>query len=79
MWQDVILTIGSFLFSVALIPTIQGPVKPPLRTSLVTGLTLVVFAICYVTLGLYLAALSGALTAGAWLLLAWQRISLKGN
>ena len=76
-WQDVILTAGSIVFLLALIPTIVGPSKPAASTSAITGSVLLLFALTYLTLGLYLSAVTTSLTGAAWLLVLAQ--TLRGN
>jgi hypothetical protein len=74
MWQDWIFSIGSWIFVAALIPAIRGTEKPPLSTSIVTGTVLVVFALTYFSLHLWIAATSTAITSACWLVLAYQRL-----
>lgn len=72
-WQDWIFSVGTWIFVVALIPTIRGKQKPELSTSIVTGSILAVFVITYLSLNLWLSALSNVLTSGSWFLLAYQK------
>lgn len=76
-WQDVVLTLGSVIFLVALIPTIVGSAKPAPLTSLSTGTVLVVFAITYATLDLRFASVVTGATGLAWFFILWQ--SLRPN
>ena len=73
IWQDVVLMIGGFVFSIALIPSIRGKQKPAKSSCLLTGSALTVYSIVYFTLGLWLACVSGVLTALAWWILLFQR------
>ena len=73
IWQDVILMVGGFGFALALIPAVRAKNKPPRLTCLATGCLLLAFVVCYATLGLWLAAQSGALTALLWFVLLLQR------
>lgn len=68
-WQDLIFTAGSVVFILALIPTLRAPEnqKPRASTSLITGLTLVVFSATYLTLSLYLSSMTTMITALIWL------------
>ncbi len=77
MWQDYILAVGAFLFSLALIPTIRSKQKPALTTSVLTSAVLWVFAITYATLELWLATVAQILGAGLWGFLAVQTVRLK--
>ncbi len=72
-WQDLIFSVGSWIFIVSLIPTIRGKQKPELSTSVVTTIVLVFFAISYLTLGLLLSALATLGTATCWGILVYQR------
>ena len=76
-WQDIVFTVGSFIFAVALIPTIRAKEKPPALTSAVTFLVLVAFVVCYKSLGYYVSMASGMLTAICWLILYLQKVVKK--
>ncbi len=71
-WQDIVLMVGGFFFAVSLIPAVISSNKPPVATSLPTGMVLIIFVIVYTTLHLWLAALSVGLTGLIWLILAFQ-------
>lgn len=73
IWQDVALMIGGFIFAPALIVSIIKKVKLPLITTIPTALVLTMFVICYITLGLHLAAISTTLTAICWFILFFRR------
>ena len=72
MWQDWVLMVGSFLFAVALIPTILSKTKPSPLTSLLTFVVLSLFVWVYGTLGLWKAVAAGSLTAIGWMVLLIQ-------
>lgn len=72
-WRDLILTAGTFVFIVGLLPSVFSNDKPALATSLVTGTTLLVFTVIYLTLSLWFTALLTAVIAGLWFTLAIQR------
>ncbi len=73
LWQDYVLTIGSLVFSVALVPAVMAKEKPPLSTSVPTFFFLYLFAFVYATLSLWLSAGSALLTGSLWLTLAIQK------
>jgi len=73
VWQDIVLSIGAWLFIIALIPSIRGKDKPPMTTSVLTGSVLAVFSLTYATLELWLSVLSTTLLSGAWFVLAAQK------
>jgi len=72
-WQDYVLTAGSWVFIIALIPTLRGKEKPQILTSVVTGCILVVYASVYATLGLWLSVISTSVLALSWFTLAVQK------
>jgi len=73
IWQDTVLMVGGFIFSIALIPSVRSKNKPAVSTSLLTGGVLTAYIICYATMGFWLACSSGLLTAVMWFVLAIQR------
>ena len=78
-WQDIVLTLGSVGFLIALIPTILGAAKPAPLTSFATGFVLVVFAVTYATLDLRFASVVTAITGLAWFFILWQSLRRNGN
>jgi hypothetical protein len=72
-WQDIIITIGTFIFAIALIPTLRSKDKPPVSTSLTTGITLIVFALTFASLGLWFSCIMNLFTGSLWLTLALQK------
>ncbi|RJQ32355.1 NUDIX hydrolase [Candidatus Parcubacteria bacterium] len=72
-WQDVLLSIGQFVFAAALLPSVFGKDKPALFTSLTTGIVLGVFAFTYLTLQLWSASIFAAVVGVLWLILAFQK------
>jgi hypothetical protein len=72
-WQDILLTIGSILLLVALLPSVRAKDKPIVTTSLLTGTVLFVFAIIYASLDLWFSAAITVLTSTTWLVLAYQK------
>jgi hypothetical protein len=75
-WQDLVFSVGSLLFTVALLPAVFGPRDrvPPLMTSLMTGGILVVFVPTYASLDLWWSVATGTSTALCWLVLAGRRL-----
>ncbi len=64
---------GSIVFIIALAPTVRSEHKPPLLTSVPTGLILLSFSIAYVTLHLWFAAITTLGTSIEWLFIAAQK------
>lgn len=72
-WQDVLLSVGQFVFVVALFPSVFSEDKPALSTSLTTGVVLIVFAFTYSTLRLWSGAVFAILVGVMWFILAVQK------
>ena len=66
IWQDILLMIGGFGFSIALFPSIIHKTKMPIATPLVTAIILSSYLLAYATLDLWLAFISGCLTSAMW-------------
>ena len=77
MWQDYLLTIVQVFFCLTLIPMLLAKEKPPLASSITTGIALLVGALTFATLHLWLAAASQAIVGLQWLTLAVQKIRAK--
>lgn len=73
MWQDYVLTGIQIVFCITLIPMLRAKEKPPLSSSLMTGVVLLVSAGTMATLHLWLAAVSQFVVGLQWLTLAYQR------
>ncbi len=70
-WADLVFTVGSAFFSVALVPSLLDPAsKVSLWTSLPTAGFLVLFSATKWRLHLRLASVSEAVTAVMWVLMA---------
>jgi hypothetical protein len=74
LWQDWVFSVGTWVFAIALVPTIRGKEKPPLWTSIPTAIFLTLFAFTYFSLTLWLSAFSSLLTATTWYILAIQKL-----
>jgi hypothetical protein len=78
-WQDIVLSIGSWIFIFALFPSIFGKDKPPLSTSVITGFVLISYVFVYFTLHLWLSMASTGIMVAAWLTLAVQKYLQKNK
>lgn len=76
-WQDLVITFGQIIFSIALLPMIFSKDKPALVSSSVTGLVLMVYAITYTTIQFWFGAAMTTLTGIIWLILAYQKYQLE--
>jgi len=72
IWQDVAIMVGSFGLTGALIPAIKAKRAPPKSTCLVFGSILCVFAMAFVTLGLWLSFIAHIAGCVVWFVLAHQ-------
>ena len=80
IWQDWLISVGTWVILLALLPSIFSKDKPALKTSLLTGTVLAFFAFAYATLNLWTSTISTALISIAWFVLAVQKaiINKKG-
>ena len=69
---NLIFGIGSFLFAVALVPSVLHKQAPARSTSLLTASVLTVFIYAYVTLHFWLSVGTDAATAALWWVLFVQ-------
>ena len=72
-WQDILFSIGSWIFIVALFPSLLSKDKPPVSTSILTGTILLFYALTYSTLHLWMTLVSTGILAIAWLVLGGQK------
>lgn len=77
MWQDMVITNVQWVFTIALLFTILDKTrKPTLSTSLISSLGIYVIAFTFSTLELWWSALSAAIMATEWGIIAYQRYRL---
>ncbi len=72
-WQDAILSVGQWVFLIALFPSILSDDKPALWTSIMTGSILAVFAVVYFSLSLWASAISVSIVSMGWFTMAIQK------
>ncbi|MBU1623116.1 MAG: hypothetical protein KKH52_01670 [Nanoarchaeota archaeon] len=82
LWQDLVITIATFVFSISLLPQVLLGFKKKkglitLATSGPTFLALYVVAVVYFTLSLYLSFVVGLITATLWLILFLQKLRYR--
>lgn len=65
-WQDLVIASVSIAFAIALIPTLVGENKPAVSTGLLTSIGLAVFVAIYVSLGLWLSAVTSLVSSALW-------------
>jgi hypothetical protein len=73
-WQDIVFTVGSIIFTIALLPAIFEKRYPPRSTCLITGSMLVLYSITDLTLNLWFSAASGIISS-----LIWTMMGIKQN
>jgi len=73
MWQDYALSIIFSIFCFTLIPMLLAPEKPPLKSSIPTGLLLISAAAVYATLHLWFSTITQIIVGCQWLILAYQK------
>jgi len=71
-WQDIVIAIGQFGFTIAMIPTVLGKQKPAGITNVYTAICLSIFGVCFATLSLWLSAIGVWSSALAWWILVEQ-------
>lgn len=76
-WQDLVFSVGNFVFAFALIPTIKGKDKPAFSTCIISAPILTLFVVAFASLGLWLSALGVGLSAAAWWILTLQTYKRK--
>lgn len=80
VWQDYVFLVGAFVFALLLLPTLRdNEASVPLKTSVPTGTTLLVFSATFATLGMYLSAVGNLATAAAWYSVAVLRAPEGGD
>lgn len=78
MWQDWIVSIMQWVFILSLLPTIFSTTqKPPISTSLVSGVGMWVLSATYFTLNLTVSTFSSFLLGALWIVVAYQRHRLN--
>lgn len=65
-WQDIVFSIGTAAFAIALLPAIKARLYPPPATCFITGGFLMLFAVADASLGLWFATVCSALSSLLW-------------
>lgn len=80
IWQDFVISIGSICFSIALLPMLKrGADRPPVFSSSLTSFWLYVYFAAFATLGLWYAAITGAINATLWATIAFLKWNEKAR
>lgn len=78
MWQDWVVSILQWVFILSLLPTVfHATQKPPVSTSLLSGIGLIILSATYFTLDLTVSTFSSFLLGTLWIVVAYQRYRLN--
>lgn len=77
IWQDIVFGVGTIIFSSALLPSIFSKDKPAISTSILTGITLIFFAVAQASLSLWFASVTNLIASALWITLAVQKYRTK--
>ncbi|TAJ21177.1 MAG: hypothetical protein EPO65_01975 [Dehalococcoidia bacterium] len=73
-WQDVVLFVGGFVLAGGIVPAIRAQEKPPVATTLTLVVMLAIFVVVFLTLHLWLTALSVLLQWSLWAIVLAQSL-----
>jgi len=73
-WQDIVFSLGSIVFTIALIPAILERRYPPASTCVLTGVMVGVYAATDLTLELWFSAITSAISALLWIWMGVKQI-----
>lgn len=73
IWQDYVIMIGGFIFSIALLPALFSKEKPPRITCFLTGGILAIYVVVFISLELWLSSIATAITSLIWMGLLLQK------
>jgi hypothetical protein len=73
LWQDIVITLGGWIFIIALLPSIFSNDKPAVATSLLNTIVLIAFVVTYISLGLVVSGITMSITAFLWFILMIQK------
>ena len=73
-WQDIVFSIGSIVFTIALIPAILEKRYPPISTCILTGFMIGIYAATDLTLQLWFSATTSGVSAVLWIWMGIKQI-----
>ncbi|MBM4411706.1 MAG: hypothetical protein FJ037_10410 [Chloroflexi bacterium] len=73
-WQDVVLFVGGFVLAGGIVPAIRATEKPPFATTAILVVMLAIFVVVFLTLRLWLTALSVLLQGSLWAVVLVQTV-----
>jgi hypothetical protein len=74
-WQDIVFSIGSIVFTIALIPAIIEKRYPPKSTCIMTGFMVGIYAATDLTLHLWFSAITSAISALLWIWMGLRQVN----
>ncbi|OGL31134.1 hypothetical protein A3F37_02015 [Candidatus Saccharibacteria bacterium RIFCSPHIGHO2_12_FULL_41_12] len=72
-WQDYVFSLGSLVFTIALLPSVRSSDKPHIKTSIITAVVLTIFAGAYFSMHFYWSATVTFANAIIWYILFLQK------
>lgn len=76
-WQDIVLFVGGFVLAGGILPAIRATEKPPLATTLTLVVMLAIFVVVFLTLRLWLTALSVFVQGSLWAIVLGQTVRVR--
>ena len=74
MWQDIVFAVAAWGLSLAVLPTIKSPNKPPLLTSVGYGLCVTVMGIALISVPLWLSGVTNIIGGALWAMVAIKTV-----
>ena len=78
-WQDIVLTLGTWLFNISLLPSVFGKDKPSFWTSVLTVILLIPFGAVYASYQLWYTVIATGVGIILWSTLAVQKLKQKAE
>ena len=76
-WQDIVFSLGSIVFGIALIPAIVEKQYPPISTCIMTSIMIIMYSLADITLDLWFSAIAGIISATIWIMMGIKQIKKK--
>ncbi len=73
-WQDIVLFVGGFVLAGGIVPAIRATEKPPAATTATLVVMLAIFFVVFLTLRLWLTAVSVLLQWSLWAVVLTQTL-----
>lgn len=76
---DLIFAVGGLILAAGLLPSVFGPEKPALATSLVTGSIILIYSVTFMAMGLWISGSINLVQSILWVTLAVQESRARGG